>query len=255
MSLSTRAESAWFQVKAVWLKVKVWWSKNWVLIRPGPESRRGAVWGTLAAAAATVVIGGFYLQTGFGYVFDFAFATLFAALCIPLTALAVTLLLTILRKLPRLASGLVVGACMVVMMLWGPPELGVPMAIAVGLTAGILGATIATFIAGGLGQAALRKKILVAFLFVGGVAGNVYFVWLFAHAGSMEKLIAWKPPAESMPAKLAAENPSEKGNYRVQKLFYGVGNDIRRPEFGASVGLKTRTVDASDFFKDFKGWK
>ena len=80
MSLSTRAESAWFQVKDVWLKVRVWWSKNWMLIRPGPESRCGAVWGTLAAAAATVVIGGLYLRTGFGYVFDFAFATLLAAL-------------------------------------------------------------------------------------------------------------------------------------------------------------------------------
>ena len=255
MSLSMRAESAWFQVNDVWLKVRVWWSKNWMLIRPGPELRRGAVWGTLAAAAATVVIGGLYLQTGFGYLFDFAFATLFAALCIPLTALAVMLLLTILRKLPRLASGLVVGACMVVMMLWGPPELGVPMAIAMGLSAGILGATIATFLAGGFRQTALRKKMLVSFLFVGGVAGNAYFVWLFAHAGSMDKLITWKPPAESMPAKLAAENPTANGPYHVQKLFYGVGNDIRRPEYAASVALRTRTVDASDFFKDFKGWK
>ena len=255
MSLWTRGESAWFLVKDVWLKVKVWRFKNWMLIRPGPESRRGAVWGTLAAAAATVVIGGLYLRTGFGYVFDFAFATLFAALCIPLTALAVMLLLTILRKLPRLASGLVVGACVVVMMLWGPPELGVPMAIAIGLTGGVLGATMATFIAGGFGQAALRKKILVSLLFVGGVAGNVYFVWLFAHSGSMEKLITWKPPAESMPTKLAAENPGVNGPYHVQKLLYGVGNDIRRPEYGANVALRTRTVDASDFFKDFKGWK
>lgn len=255
MSLWTRGESAWLLVKDVWLKVKVWQSKNWMLIRPGPESRPGAVWGTLAAAAATVVIGGLYLRTGFGYVFDFAFATLFAALCIPLTALAVMLLLTILRKLPRLASGLVVGACVVVMMLWGPPELGVPMAIAIGLTEAVLGATMATFIAGGFGQAALRKKILVSLLFVGGVAGNVYFVWLFAHSGSMEKLITWKPPAESMPAKLAAENPGVNGPYHVQKLFYGVGNDIRRPEYAANVALRTRTVDASDFFKDFKGWK
>jgi dienelactone hydrolase len=255
MSLWTRGESAWFRVEDAWLKVKVWWSKNWILIRPGPETRRGAVWGTLAAAAATVVIGGLYLKTGFGYVFDFAFATLFAALCIPLTALAVMLLLTILRKLPRLASGMVVGSCMVVMMLWGPLELGVPIAIAIGLTEGILGATIATFLAGEFGQVALRKKILVSLLFVGGIAGNVYFVWLFANAGSLEKLIGWRPPAESMPAKLAAENPAANGPYQVQKLFYGVGNDVRRPEYGASVRLRTRTVDASDFFKDFKGWQ
>ena len=41
----------------------------------------------------------------------------------------------------------------------------------------------------------------------------------------------------------------------MNTLFYGVGNDIRRPEYGPSVAIKTRTVDASEFFKDFKGWK
>ena len=247
--------SLWGGAKSVWLWTREWWTRNWLAIRPGPEARRGAVWGTLAASAAAVVIGGLYLRTGFGYAFDFAFALLFATLCIPLTALGVVLLLTILRKLPRWATGWIIGSCVVVMMLWGPPEIGVLMAVAAGLTEGILGATIATFAAGGFGQAALRKKILVSLLFVLGVAGNVYFVWLFAHAGSMDKIIAWKPPAESMPAKLAVENPGVNGPYRVQKLFYGVGNDIRRPEYGASVAIKTRTADASDFFKDFKGWK
>ena len=169
--------------------------------------------------------------------------------------LGVVLLLTILRKLPRWATGWIIGSCVVVMMLWGPPVLGVPMAIVVGLVEGVLGATIATSVAGDLRQAALRKKILVSLFFVAGIAGNVYFVWFFAHDGSMEKLIVWKPPAESMPAKLAVADPGANGPYRVQKLFYGVGNDVRRPEYGASVAIKTRTVDASDFFKDFKGWK
>jgi dienelactone hydrolase len=245
----------WTRGKAMWLRTREWWVRNWAAIRPGPETRRGAVLGSLAAAAACVVIAGLYLHTGFGYAFDFAFALLFAALCVPLTMLAVALLLTILRKLPRIATGAVLGSCAVVMMLWGPPQLGIAMAAFVGLTEGILGATIATFLAGGLGQAALRKKILVSFLFVLGIAGNVCVVWLFAHAGSMEKITAWKPPAESMPAKLTVENPGMNGPYRVQKLFYGAGNDIRRPEYGASVAIKTRTVDASDFFKEFKGWK
>jgi len=247
--------SLWTRTKDVWLKVKVWWSKNWSLIRPGPEVRRGAVWGTLAAAVATVVIAGLVLKTGFGYAFDFAFAILFAALCIPLTALGVVLLLTILRKLPRWAAGWIIGSGVVVMMLWGPTQLAIPMAIVVGLVEGMLSATIATFVDGELGQAALRKKIVVSLLFVASVAGNAYFVWLFAHAGSMDKLTAWNPPAESMPAKLAVENPSVNGPYHVQKLFYGVGTDVRRPEYGSSVAIRTRTVDASDFFKDFKGWK
>jgi dienelactone hydrolase len=247
--------SLWTRTKDLWLKVKDWWLKNWSLIRPGPEVRRGVIWGTLAAAVATVVIAGLVLKTGFGYTFDFAFAIVFAALCIPLIALGVVLLLTILRKLPRWATGWIIGSGVVVMMLWGPMQLAVPMAIDVGLVEGVLGATIATFVAGEFVQAALRKKILVSLLFVGSVAGNVYFVWLFAHAGSMDKLTAWKPPAESMPAKLAAQNPTVHGYDRVRELFYGVGNDIRRPEYGPSVSIKTRTVDASDFFKDFKGWK
>jgi dienelactone hydrolase len=75
------------------------------------------------------------------------------------------------------------------------------------------------------------------------------------HEGSMEKIVSWRPQAASMPSKLDLANPAHNGPYHVNKLFYGVGNDIRRPEYGASVHIKARTVDASDFFKDFKGWK
>ncbi len=244
---------------ALWGKLRRWWTRNWMAIRPGPEARRGAVWGTLGAAAACVVIAGLYLRTGFGYAFDFAFAIVFAALVISLAALAVALVLTIARKLPRLATGMIVGSCSIVMLAWEPLELGVPIAIAIaivaGVTEGILGAALASFVSGRFRQEALRKRIIVSLLFLAAVAANIYFVWLFVHAGSMEKLISWKSPADSMPAKLAAANPAENGTYRVQKLFYGAGNDIRRREYGGSVALKTRTVDASDFFKDFKGWK
>src|SRR5271165_3116201 len=83
-----------------WRKLRDWCSKQWTAIRPGPEARRGAVWGTLAAAAICVVIGGLYIRTGFGYLFDFLFCILFAAILIPLVALLVVLLLTIARKLP-----------------------------------------------------------------------------------------------------------------------------------------------------------
>ncbi len=241
--------------KSLWRRLRDWSSHQWEAIRPGREARRGAVWGTLGAAAVCVIIGGLYIQTGFGYLFDFAFCILFAAILIPLVALLVVMLLSIFRKLPRYATGVIVGSCMVVMMLWGPPQLGIFMAIFMGLAAGFLGATIATFFWGNFGQAALSKKILVGVLFLLALAGNVYFVWLLAHAGSMEKLITWKPPADSMPAKLSAPDPTAPGPFHVLKLFYGVGNDIRRPEYGSSVAIKTRTVDSSDFFKDFEGWK
>src|SRR5258706_4632004 len=136
-------------------RARRWWQNvvarcatHWRAIRPGPEARRGAVWGTLAAAAACVVIAGLYLRTGFGYTFDFAFATVVAAILIPLVAVIVALLLTIARKLPRMATGMIVGSCSIVMLVWSPPELGVGMAIAAGLIEGFLGAAIATFVVG-----------------------------------------------------------------------------------------------------------
>jgi len=159
--------------KPRWGRLRDWFLKQWAAVRPGPEARRGAVWGTLAAAAACVVIGGLYLRTGFGYLFDFAFCIVFAALFIPLAALLVALLITIFRRLPRLATGFIFGSCVILMVLWGPPEVAVPMAVLLGLTEGILGATIATFFWGNLRQAALSKKIVVASLFLLALMVNV----------------------------------------------------------------------------------
>ncbi len=248
MPLTHRIKT-WWQVSAAWCV------RQWTMIRPGPEARRGAVWGTLAAAAACVAIAGLYARTGFGYAFDFALAILFAAVLIPLVALAVALLLTIARHLPRRATGVIVGAGVIVMQVWLVPQLGLPMAIVICLAEGVLGATIATFVSGHFGEATLAKKIVTASLCVLAVAVNIGLAWLFIHDGSMEKIITWKPPAASMPAALAAPNPADNGPYRVKTLFYGAGTDIRRPEYGRSVAIKTHTVDASDFFKDFTGWK
>ena len=41
-----------------WRRFRNWSASQWAAIRPGPEARRGAVWGTLTAAAITVMIGG-----------------------------------------------------------------------------------------------------------------------------------------------------------------------------------------------------
>ena len=119
--LSTPADAS----SSRWRRFKNWSASQWAAIRPGPEARRGAVWGTLAAAAITVIIGGLYISTGFGYLFDFAFCILFAALIIPLIALIVALLLKLFRKLPLLATGCILGSCMIAMALWGllgPPD-------------------------------------------------------------------------------------------------------------------------------------
>ena len=252
---ATERRSLSARVALWWRKIGSWCIRHWRAVRPGPEARRGTAWGTLAAAAVCVVVAGLYLRTGFGYAFDFTFAIVVAAALIPLVAVVVALLLTILRKLPRMATGMIIGACAIVMLIWLPPQLGVPMAIVVGLTEGVLGATVATFLVGQLAQAALSKRIITVALCLLAVASNIFLVWLLVHDGSMEGLVSWRPPANTMPPNLAAADPSKNGAYTVNTLFYGAGTDIRRPEYGSRVAIRTRTVDASDFFKDFKGWK
>ncbi|MDQ2950114.1 MAG: hypothetical protein M3Y27_29950, partial [Acidobacteriota bacterium] len=109
------------RLKHRWLRLRDWWRRTWSSIRPGPEARKGATWAILATAVWAAVIGALNLHSGFGLSVDFAFAFAVAALGIPLVALVVALLLTLLRKLPRLGSGIIVGACVFIGMLWPPP--------------------------------------------------------------------------------------------------------------------------------------
>jgi len=46
---------------------------------------------------------------------------------------------------------------------------------------------------------------------------------------------------------ITAPNPADKGQFAVKTFFYGAGNDIRRPEYGKDVAIKTKTVDVSPF--------
>src|SRR5260370_37539311 len=107
-SLRTRARLGWQNLADCC-------ANRWMAIRPGPEARRGAVCGRLAAATACVVLAGLYLRTGFGYAFDFAFAIVFAAVLIPLVAVVVALLLTIARPLPRIPPAWRIRPCLILL--------------------------------------------------------------------------------------------------------------------------------------------
>jgi dienelactone hydrolase len=199
-------------------------------------------------------VGGYYLHSGFGLGIDLAFAFAVAALGIPLVALLFALLLTILRRLPRLVSGFIFGSCLFISMLW-PQQLGIGLGIVFGLVEGVLGATIATFLFGGFRRVSLGKKIVTVVLFLGAVAANIGLYALFASDGVDAEILRVQETATPAPPPLSAPNPALPGPHRVKMLFYGSGNDLRRPEYGPTVAIKTAAVNASTFFKDFKGWK
>lgn len=48
---------------------------------------------------------------------------------------------------------------------------------------------------------------------------------------------------------IRAPNPGEPGSFAIRTLIYGAGTDRRRPEYGASVALRTTPVNATPFLR------
>ena len=61
------------------------------------------------------------------------------------------------------------------------------------------------------------------------------------------KLMKDDSPTVLSQQTISAQNPAERGTFTVKTLTYGSGTDIRRPEYGKDVTIKTKTVDASPF--------
>lgn len=225
----------------------------WRSLKPVHEAHHGALWAAYGATFVALVIGGLNLKSGFGLWVDLAFVFVAASICLPLVALVVALLLTVLRHVPRLAAGVLV-AVMVLLALpwlnaWGYLVGAVLLCIECSL-----GASVATVVLGGLRYAALGKKVLTFGIAGLALSANLALVVFLRSDGLGER----SPLAEkltSLPLKLSASDPSRTGSYQVGTLFYGLGDDLRRHEYGPSVAIRTKTVDASPFFADFGGWK
>ena len=61
------------------------------------------------------------------------------------------------------------------------------------------------------------------------------------------KLLKDDSPTVLASQTISAGNPADKGTFAVKTLTYGSGTDIKRPEYGKDVTIKTKTVDASPF--------
>ena len=241
------------RIRHRWNQLRDWWRRTWINIRPGPEARQGAAWAIIAAAAWAAVVGGIYLESGFSRWIDFPFAFAIAAIGIPLIAVLVAFLLTILRKLPRLATGFILGGCIFISLAFGP--VGPVFAASRDSDRRRARRNHSDILLRPLPQAALSKKIITVVLFLSAAAGNVWLYTFLSGEGEMGELLQLQKTASPAPAQLSAPNPANPGPYAIKFLTYGNGTDIRRPEYAKSVAIKTATVDASPFFKDFKGWK
>jgi dienelactone hydrolase len=224
----------------------------WISIKPGKEARYGVIIALAATVLWAAIVGALNLESGFGLGIDFAFALLLALVAVPLAALLVALVLIILRTLKPLIAGFFAAAIAFLSLLWWGSA-GYWIAALLVFVEACLGATLATFFLGGLRTASTAKKVITGLIFALALAANVGIFSFFHSDGVNVELI--KSKIANLPPVLTAPNPSDRGPYAVQTIYYGTGDSLRRPEFGQSVAIKTRTVDGSGFFKDFTGWK
>jgi dienelactone hydrolase len=242
------------RIKERWRTFRDWCGRGWAKIRFGPEGRKGAIWGALLVALWIAIVAGAYLQSGFGLGIDLAFTFLVAALGLPLVMLAVWLILTLFRKLPRWFSGLLIGVCVLVGIAF-PTNLGLPFGALLLLIECLLGASLASLLMGTFGEAHVSKKIMIVTLIVAAIAANIWIFVFLSGAGTDQDVLRIGQVSSPDPRPLAVPDPANVGPNPVLTTFYGNGSDIRRPEYGKSVAIKTKTIDGSLFFKDFKGWK
>jgi dienelactone hydrolase len=238
-----------------WRSIGSWSRRRWSEIRPGPEAWRGAIWAAVATVIWAIIVGALNLKLGYGGWANFLAACAVAALGIPIVAMGIALILTILQNLPRLGAGFVVGAFLFLAALFRFNSLGFWAAGALLVVECTLGAATATALAASWRGAALSKRIATIAAGLLALTANVWLVAFLRSDGIDEDLLRLERTAGAMPPPLAAPDPAAAGGFGVKTLFYGSGNDLRRPEYGHSVAIRTATRDASAFFKDFTGWK
>ena len=74
--------------------------------------------GRFGASVIALVVGGLNLKSGFGVWVDLCVVFAVAAIGLPLVAIVVGLVLTLLRKIPRLAAGVIVVVVVLLALPW-----------------------------------------------------------------------------------------------------------------------------------------
>jgi dienelactone hydrolase len=223
----------------------------WRDIRPGPEAARGIIWGSFAAAAFWIVAFALSVRTGLGAVPDLLIALVLGVLIVATAALLVWLLMTAARRLPRWTTGFLIGSIAVYIASAGW-DFGSFIGLVVVLAGATLGAAVATILFG-FGGAQRSKKVVAAILFAVSLTAIAGFI-VFAVSDGTMKVLTKPAAAQVAVAPIQAPNPGVPGAFGVKTLTYGSGNDRWRPEY-RNVAIKTATIDAAPFFKDFKGWR
>ncbi|MBN2004838.1 MAG: MFS transporter [Anaerolineae bacterium] len=221
-------------------------------IAPGQRAWRGAAIGVIVGAVfftAIVSVDAFAPAGWLALILGFLALLAVAAVVVGLTWLSLRLL----NAFPTAYEATLAGAFLLLGLAFlsmNPGSLVVMAAILV--VSSLLGAGTKVLLGGGWATATrIQRGIIATALGLGlvGLAGGG--IWLF-YAGSPATLLPnGARLAQADIATLTAPDPSLPGDYTVNTLFYGSGEDRRRPEYGPEVAMTTPPVDGSPLLE---GW-
>ncbi len=231
------------------------WRHLWSRLVPGPRAWVGARRGVLLVALGIFVAGVWPLFA----VPSFNWTALIPILLLPLVAFLAGGLFVVLRGLlswfPRPFLWVAVSVLTAFTFLLGGAERGLWVASLYAIVAGALaGGGLVSLRAPRLERpTGLERVVTVSCLVLGLLLLAFGLGWLLWD-GPAEKPIpdAARSATLAVPP-LALPDPGQLGPHAVRELTYGSGADRRRPEFGAQVGLRSRSVDGSLLVERWKG--
>jgi hypothetical protein len=231
--------------------------RTWDAVAPGPRAWRGAAWGALTALTLILVVTACGL---FGKTTPTWFAVgivLFLA-AFALAGGLLALIRRILKGVPTFYAWVLASALLALVNL-----VLIALSVSVGIVivglgtlalASLVGAGVVALTRGGWSRLTRARRAIaaggLALGLVGLVAGGI---WLLDAGSPLTSPPNAAAQAGAQVAPLQLPDPSQPGPYAVLTLFYGSGDDRRRPEYGADVDLVTEPVDGSALVDRWSG--
>ncbi len=223
---------------------------------PGPGALGGATWGLFAGTLAVLALAASDLATGPASAVAVVLGVPLG-IAIALTAGAVLLLaVRLLAALPLRPRVALCGAFFVLFFEFfpgSPLERAIPTLWAL-LPAAAAGAAIAVL---SRRRAEASSRVLrppAALALAVSAAAIAYGArWVLAEGSDDPPAVDAAARTAAAPPVLDLPDPSLPGDRRVRRLFYGSGDDRRRPEYGAGVDLRTHRVDGRPFLHGWAG--
>jgi dienelactone hydrolase len=167
----------------------------------------------------------------------------------------IVLVLALLSSPPRFYRWTLASAvCVLALLMMGIAPLGLLLLILTVVSATSLAGAGLLVLARGRDTTRLQRRVAWAGLGLGAAAIAGGLVWMLRD-GFAEKPLpdAARVATAAKPTPLDLPDPSQPGTHRVRTLTYGSGVDRHRPEFGAKVDLRTKSVDGSPLIERWSG--